>query len=226
MAACLRASGDATAAAAGLLAGIRSGARWSSSLWALWADISFVDLKRSPAQMLQEIPKDLSGYAADLRWLLDRLDAGEPIRIDCGGEGFSGSGAVWGKDRFFEGGNAGGFPALPIDDTDEDGLYRTERWFPEAGTIRGAYRIPLPPARYAVTLHFAEVWFQARELRRFGVSIEGDEVLVNFEPLGHGFAAAQRESFTVEATDGTLDIEFHREVQDPHASGIEVDAVK
>ena len=146
--------------------------------------------------MLESLPpsSEATPYAEDLRWLLGRLSRGEPIRINSGGLDHSpaAGGPTWSRDRFFVSGslantNSGVYRpgrtlfAEEIDGTDDDPLYQTERWFPGHPTLPDGYRIPLPPGRYQVALHFAEVNPRNQGIpgaRVFDVLLEGETVLV------------------------------------------------
>jgi tetratricopeptide (TPR) repeat protein len=243
----LRAEGDPAGAEKELRAVLgRRGLRYAE-LWNLWLAVSFVDLKRSPAEALAAVPDVASGFAAparapiripslygeDVRWLLERLAKGEPVRINCGGNEHRGpGGAAWSRDRFFTvGGSRFRFGATrvatPIEGTGDDPIYQTERWFSPHRDGAAGYRIPLPPGEYRVTLHFAEIYWPARDRasgfrRSFDVLIEGTRVLEEYSPMEKGFAVADARDFTVGVLDGILDIEFVHRVENPKISGIEV----
>jgi hypothetical protein len=104
-----------------------------------------------------------------------------------------------------------------IGNTDDDPLYRTERY----GTDFG-YVIPVPESgTYEVTLKFAEIYQGAAPgdddtdadqtgQRVFDVTTEGQEVLDNYDvyaEAGDSLTAVD-ETYTVEVTDGTLNIGF------------------
>jgi serine/threonine protein kinase/Tfp pilus assembly protein PilF len=163
----------------------------------------------------------------DRRWLLERLERGEAVRINCGGENhISPDGALWSRDRFFN----GGIPSTPfrgdVHCTDDDVLYRSERAFPADGIGPGGYRVPLPRGSYLVALHFAEVWFGAAGLRSFDIFIEKQTVITNYEPFESGFAVAAVEDFTVSVEDDLLEIEFVPRVGNPMISAIEIQPVE
>ncbi len=166
---------------------------------------------------------------ADIRWLFERLQRGEPIRINCGGNEYrDGDAREWGRDRFFEGGNLRPNPAkvadLDVAGTDDDPLHRSNRLFNRG---RGGYRIPLPVGRYRVTLHNSETYFQeGREQRVYDVLLEGETVLESHEPLAHGWATAYEEQFDVEVSDGLLDLEFIPRIENPKICAIEIQRVE
>ena len=110
---------------------------------------------------------------------------------------------------------------MPISDTDNQDLYRTERWGLEA------YRITAPKGDYQVRLHFAETYDGITDVedRIYSVSIEGRSVLADFDPYkesGETRGKALVKPFNVTVTDGVLDITFKRKVQEPMINGIEV----
>lgn len=55
-------------------------------------------------------PPITCGYGADFAWLLEAIDRGSGIRINCGGADFVDStGGAWGQARFFLGGQRGNY---------------------------------------------------------------------------------------------------------------------
>ena len=93
-----------------------------TDFWERWVAIQFLDLGRTPAEALDDLPveKHPSSYASDLRWLLDRLAAAKPIRIDCGGdERQKRDGRLWGRDRFFLSGDHGGWLLSRVERTQD-----------------------------------------------------------------------------------------------------------
>lgn len=235
---CRRSLGDHVAAAEKLREWLGRSAATRRELWDLWTEISFLDLNRTPEDLLLAIPEAGAGPDADLRWLLERLAAGEPILIHCGGQGFEDSrGVEWGEDRFFTSGHRfreiiGGKRVqdpVPfegnIGGTEDDALYRSHRWFSSSGGERAHYLIPLPPGTYRVRLHFAEVLFRAAGKRVFDVVLEGRNILKDLD-LFHdtGFATAKAQDCgAIEVKDGFLDIGFVPKVSNPLISGIEIE---
>ena len=159
-----------------------------------------------------------TGYGDDIAWLLEAIDAGTGIRIRCGGEECRDSkGRVWGKDRFFLGGNDTVDAKVTVEATEDSVLYKRERWFPPGSLA--IYRIPLPRGSYRVILHSSEVFFTAPGQRRFNVRIEGQEVLRDYEPP---IRKADVREFPVRVEDGILEIEFVPRLENPKISAIEV----
>jgi tetratricopeptide (TPR) repeat protein len=211
------------------------GLEWGSELWSLWLEVSFGHLNRTPGELLRALPRGRivrngddagngeSSWREDARWLLERLAHDEPIRINCGGGDLeSDGGALWSRDRFYRGGHARraerrrDFP-----DTEDDGLYRSERWFPP-GSCQPGYRIPLPRGAYRVTLHLVEIYLAEDGHRRFTVSVEGERI----PPDGEVEPKADRpekKAFDTRVDDGVLDVDFvHGTANHPTVSAIEI----
>jgi hypothetical protein len=180
----------------------------------LWLALMLYDLKRSPEEALRGFPWE---GCEDHRWLLERFIANETIRIDCGSQKDfrAPDGSVWSRDRFRLGSNRPWKGAdqtrwgWAVAKTDLAPLYRTQRWFvPRCGQT-SAYRIPLPPGRWRVRLHFAEMYFNRPGIRVFDVSIEGRKVLESYDACtAAGFATADVRSFDTDVTDGLLEVLF------------------
>ena len=194
------------------------------------AILSAVDLKRDASEILATMPMPEDGYTdeftSDLRWLLSQLKDHGAVRINCGGEDHtSPSGAIWGKDRFSAAGDLSNFRnnAENLLGGDDEELYLTARWYPPDPARPSTYRIPLPVGKYRVTLHFTEIWFLDPGRRVFDVALEGERVLESYEPRSVGFAMVDKQALDVEVTDGFLDIELLRRVENPQIAGIEIE---
>lgn len=144
-----------------------------------------------------------------------------PIRIDSGGDGFSDDeGRTWAADQFYVDGEVASHAAgIDILETEDDDLYRTERWGLDG------YQIPVESGRYLVRLHHAEVYegCQAEGCRRFSVEVEGvvvESAIDLFETVG-GYRPLVL-SVEVEVTDGWLDVSFGTLEQSPQIAGLEV----
>jgi serine/threonine-protein kinase len=207
-------------------------------IWNAWLRTCFVDLRRPPRAILGDLPASPSlgnaperlTYQDEVRWLLERLDRREPIRIRCGGERYLDSEKnAWERDRFFDGGGCsvaaeGGWLISDILGTDHAPLYAANRNFDWAVAGTSGYRIPLPPGRYRVTLHFAEIWTSQSGVRVFNVLIEGKTVIADYDLVREvGFARADVKRFDVEVADGLLDIDFTSRHNRPMISAIEID---
>jgi malectin (di-glucose binding ER protein) len=141
-------------------------------------------------------------------------------RVNSGGGNYTDSlGNVWAADNSFSGGAA--FPtSATISGTSDPTLYRTLRY----NTSSFSYSFPVPNGTYSVTLKFAEIWSGGMCIgcRVFNVSIEGAQVLSNFDVYSQvGANAALDKTFNVTVSDSTLDILFT-----PVHSSAEVNAVQ
>jgi N-acetylneuraminic acid mutarotase len=154
------------------------------------------------------------------------------LRINAGGPSITTGGFVWQADQYFSGGKAFTNPSVSsISGTSDDVLYLTER---SASSDLGSfsYSIPVPaPGTYTVRLHFAEIWFGApgggaggTGKRIFSANIEGGSVeLPNYDIFAEvGAASAVVKVFTVNVSDGVLNIHFSATVDQPKLSAIEV----
>ncbi|SEP04898.1 Di-glucose binding within endoplasmic reticulum [Halogranum amylolyticum] len=99
------------------------------------------------------------------------------------------------------------------------------------------WRFPVEQNRdYEVRLYFLEAYFTAKDSgrayeepyseggpRTFGVAINGEQVLSNYEPfVEHGHDVGAMKSFEVTAENGMVEIRFLREAENPTVSGIEI----
>lgn len=118
-----------------------------------------------------------------------------------------------------------------IDGTTDDELYQTERYGPAGGTF--SYDIPVgAAAEYDIRLHFAEIYYGLPGggstggvgSRIFNVSIEGTEVLTNFDILSEvsPATALTKEFDNVLISDGAATIEFTGLTESAKISAIEV----
>ena len=93
-----------------------------------------------------------------------------------------------------------------IANTTEDGLYQTMR----GGSSFSYIFDNLEPGQYTVALHFTEPYWSSVGDRLFDVALEGVPVLTNFDIIlaAGGPFIAHDEVFTVDLTDGQLNIDF------------------
>jgi hypothetical protein len=144
-----------------------------------------------------------------------------PVRINAGRfDPYTDSqGNVWLPDQGFDGETIERDPALPISNTTDSEIYRTERYSMES------FAYPVPNGRYTVKLHFAETFegiFGPGE-RVFSYNVEGKQF--NDFDIWAKTGGAQRayiETVPVEVTDGKLDITFTRKEENPEINGIEI----
>lgn len=150
-------------------------------------------------------------------------------RINCGGADYTDpSGDLWMTDvgaAFVNTGNPNTVTS-PIDGTDLDPLYQSERW-DEAASPPMIYSLPVDPGLYLVRLHFAEIFFfiNAPDKRLFDVSVEDVPVLDDFDIFSMvGSFQSLVIEFHVQVTDGLLEIAFAHVSgkNNPKVSAIEV----
>ncbi len=142
------------------------------------------------------------------------------IRINAGAAALKdATGVEWLGDTGFEGGDVIERPDLPIANTKQPELYRSEHYSMDA------FKQPLPNGKYLVKLHFAETFegIQGPGERVFSFEVEG-KPFANFDPFvkAGGFGKAYVEAVPVEITDGTLDIKFTPQVENPQICAIEI----
>jgi Malectin domain len=134
-----------------------------------------------------------------------------PILINCGGLAVTTSDKlVWQSDfdhPEFIVGEGISFYDCPanITGTQSDELYCSERWFDGPG----GYEIPVPATgQYNVTLHFAELFYNATGERVFNVAVEGNTLRSNFDIIkaAGGAMTATTLTTTVDVSDGDLSI--------------------
>lgn len=103
-------------------------------------------------------------------------------------------------------------------------LFSSNRHDPPAGDEM-KWSFPVPNGAYEVRLGFAEMYSGASDTgeRVFSVHVEGEAALEDFDQAGElGFQVATLKTFTIEATDGSVDIEFLRDQEHPNIKSIEI----
>ncbi len=147
------------------------------------------------------------------------------VRVNCGGNQFvDAEGNLWQADQAYQTGAWGYVGGRThqtkhsIKNTIDDALYKSERY-----SMR-LYRFNVPDnGLYRVRLLFAEIFYNAPNKRKFGVSLERNSILNNFDIFAQvGHDAALIKEFNVKVTDGILDIKFLRILDSPKISAIEV----
>jgi hypothetical protein len=148
------------------------------------------------------------------------------FRVKAGGSGFTDTqGNYWAADRAYTAGEWGYMGGQmykttdPIQNTTNDNLYQTERFWLDA------YRFTLPNGKYKITLKFAEIWYTRPNNRLFSVKIEEQYVFQDLDiytTVGHDYALDY--SYLFQVNDGRLDISFEHHEPYAHAkiSAIEV----
>ena len=131
--------------------------------------------------------------------------------INVGGEAYTakdGTQYIADEAKYYQGslGASTGNPTHEVAGTDDDTLYRKERWGKPL-----SYNIPLANGIYDVELHFAEVYFTEAGKRIMDIKIEGQTVLAGYDIFAKagGKNVAKVERLNNRAlTDGTLNIQL------------------
>jgi outer membrane protein assembly factor BamB len=128
-----------------------------------------------------------------------RVNAGGGTYVDSGGR-------TWAPDCCYSGGSVYS-NNVSIAGTSDPALYRSQRW----STTPFSYTFSnLASGQYHVTLKFAEIAYIGPGRRLFNVSINGTQVLTNFDVAGQvGFNRALDETFTASPnSSGQITITF------------------
>ncbi len=124
--------------------------------------------------------------------------------INSGGPAVTYNGQTWEADNNYSGG-ATFSTTSPIAGTTNDAIYQAERF----GNF--SYSIPVTNGSYIVKLHFAEIFFEGNNLRKFNVNVENNQgTLTNYDIYAKvGLLTATTEQFnSINVTDGVLNISF------------------
>ncbi|GGC05304.1 CBM96 family carbohydrate-binding protein [Dyadobacter sediminis] len=151
-----------------------------------------------------------------------------PVRINAGGGTFTtATKKVFSADQYYAGiDRISTAVSGDILNTSNDPLYQTARCSPAF-----SYNIPVANGEVSVYLHFAETYYGApgkkggAGSRLFHVNMEGVRKLTNYDIFAKagGAMRATAETFTVNVTDGMLNIDFLTGAADlPRVSAIEV----
>lgn len=148
-----------------------------------------------------------------------------PIKLNCGGPAVIGymADTEWtlaGDYGFLDGTTASYSSNLQINGTDEDEVYRNEKY----GMAN--YRVRVPNGRYKVKLLFAENYFTSANKRIFSVFLESIKVLNNLDIFAEvGTSTALVKEFTnIVVQDGILDVHFAAQIDNPVISGIIIES--
>ena len=113
---------------------------------------------------------------------------------------------------------------VPINGTEDDTLYQSERWDVFNGPSM-IYDIPVPNGVYDVFLHWAAIFTKAQEpnKRVFDVFIEDELIFEDFDIFAEvgGYTALVKQTIAV-VEDGALTIRFGHKIRDPKICGIEI----
>ncbi|MFK8080599.1 MAG: malectin domain-containing carbohydrate-binding protein [Granulosicoccus sp.] len=102
-------------------------------------------------------------------------------------------------------------------------LFQSERWDAKSAPAM-KWSLPVKPGRYEVRLYFSEIYSgtMGKGKRVFNVSVE-EQTLSGLDVYAEaGSNAALVKTFSVESTDGVIDIGFDHIVENPAIKGIEV----
>jgi hypothetical protein len=145
-----------------------------------------------------------------------------PVRIDAGASApfTDAEGNQWLSDQGFEGGDLAERDAdLPIANTTDPGLYRTEHYSMDS------FLVKIPNGKYTVKLHFAETYesITGAGQRVFSFNVNGQD-FKDFDVWvkAGGGQRAYVETVNVNVTDETLKIIFTSGVDNPEINGIEI----
>jgi hypothetical protein len=152
------------------------------------------------------------------------------LRINAGGGQYVGEGCqVWQADTYYQNGSTYSISGANIGGTNNDELYRSERYGGAPGTPPLTYAIPVPNGTYRVRLHFAEIWHGVSNTngagsRVFDVSVENALVLDDFDVYAAAFGAQQAvvKEFQTTVSDGVLNLSLSASVDNAKISAIEV----
>lgn len=158
------------------------------------------------------------------------------IRINAGGPAVDTSVGTFAEDQFFVGGSVY-VDGSPIENTDDDTIYQTERdgyVDPDHGSF--AYEIPVDDGDYTLILHFAELFIGTDKpaaagtgvgSREFSYSAEGVELEdaydVYLEAGEQPYFAVVETYMDITVDDGVLNLEFTQGLSNsPFVSAIQV----
>lgn len=142
------------------------------------------------------------------------------IRINAGGgEVKDSAGVSWLAETGFSGGDVIERPDLPIANTTQPEIYRSEHYSMDS------FAQKLPNGKYQVKLHFCETFegITAPGERVFSFEVEG-KAFKDFDVWAKagGFARAYVETVNADITDGQLDVKFTPNIENPQINGIEI----
>lgn len=143
-----------------------------------------------------------------------------PVRINAGGKAYTSNGVTFMEDIYYYGDSKTAEYPLLIAGTEQDALYQSERWGSSF-----SYKIPIKPGNYDVTLHFAEIYWDAASKRVLNASIEGQSDLLKnfdiFKEVGKT-KAVQKQFKNIAVSDSLLEIALSTVSDNAKISAIEV----
>ncbi|QMU28361.1 malectin domain-containing carbohydrate-binding protein [Adhaeribacter radiodurans] len=149
-------------------------------------------------------------------------------RINAGGSSTSSSVGTFAADKYYS--PSPGYitsTTKAIANTNDDVMYRTQRG---SNTNNGTfnYNLPVSNGQYRVKLFLAEIYWTKVGQRVFDVTAEKTKVLDNYDAVRRvGAFTATNETFTINVSDGTLNLYFSALASDggvnrPQISGLEI----
>jgi hypothetical protein len=132
----------------------------------------------------------------------------QAISIACGRtSAYAGSdGTVWQSDEDYVGGNRY-YSGYPVTGTPDPGLYS---WARVGYYGDFSYSVPVANGSYNVTLKFADLQYFSPGQRVFNVTLNGTQVLTNFDIVGSsGALVAIDKQFPVQVTNQVISITVH-----------------
>ncbi|MFN3873358.1 MAG: family 16 glycosylhydrolase [Ignavibacterium sp.] len=149
-----------------------------------------------------------------------------PLKINCAGTAVLGYLAdqeftLTSDYGFMDGSNSTYSNSLQINNTDEDEIYRSEKY----GMV--TYNVRLHNGTYNVKLMFAENYFTQPGKRIYDVYVEGNRVLQDFDifSLVGNNTAYVKDVNNVLITDGELNIHFAAKNDNPLINGIVIELI-
>jgi hypothetical protein len=148
----------------------------------------------------------------------------QPIRVKCGGPGFTDSkGHVWSADTGFNGGQLSVAQGT-VNGTPDQALYEHGRWS-TSNTPPLIYTFPVIDGAYQVNLYFAEMTPAEEHTggRVFNVKLQGNTVFQNLDIFAAvGANTALVKGTEVAVTNGAVQIEFDNIADHAKIEGIEI----
>jgi hypothetical protein len=136
------------------------------------------------------------------------LASAQTVRIQCGtGQSYVASdGTTWQGDLDFTGGQQL-YTGYSVVNTTDPVLYR---WARQGYYGDFSYNIPVANGSYQLTLKFAEIQYSSAGSRVFNVTVNGTQVLTNFDIVAQaGYWTAVDKQFPVTVTNGAVQITMH-----------------
>lgn len=185
----------------------------------LFISCLFVLPKSANAGLIIRTPSSLgltSGLSGHWSFDANTFSVSTLFAVNSAGSQYSATDGIYYEDDGYSGGGTASTEDS-IANTTDDTLYQSERY----GEF--SYDIPVGAGTYSVTLKFAEIYWESAAQRVFDVAIEGVTVLNDFDIYAvAGHDTAYDQTFSVNVSDGTLNIEFTNEVDNAKVSAIKI----